>query len=224
MRNSAVNAVVSVAMSRPLRTVAAGLAGYVLGTFPSADLAAGAAGGDVRGSGTGNPGAMNTHHVLGPRWALAVTAADVSKGVAAARVGRALAGPAGANLASTAAVAGHCFPPRRRGGKGVATSVGQVVGTFPMYLPIDIAVAAATSALPVFRQRTRMATSVASAVWVGCSVACWRTGYRNPGGVRPTMMLPLAAAASSVVIAVRFRAEAGRVEEFIAEDRDEVAA
>lgn len=223
MWNSASTTEVPVAMFRPLRTLAAGLFGYVVGMLPSADLAASVAGGDVRNAGTGNPGALNTHHVLGPRWAVAVSAADVGKGVAAARVGGVLAGSAGANLAATAAVAGHCFPLGRRGGKGVATSVGQVVATFPAYLPIDIGVAAATSVVPFFRQRTRVATSVASATWVGCSVACWRAGYRNPGGVRPTVALPLAAVASSAVIAARFRTEAGRVEDFNADSR-EVAA
>ncbi|MCQ3808613.1 MAG: glycerol-3-phosphate acyltransferase [Acidimicrobiia bacterium] len=72
---------------------------------------------------------------------------------ASARLSRALAGPAGTNLASTAAVGGHCIPLGLTGGKGVATSIGQVIGTFPIYLPLDAAVALATSALPLKPRR-----------------------------------------------------------------------
>ncbi|MFT5201844.1 MAG: glycerol-3-phosphate acyltransferase PlsY [Candidatus Aldehydirespiratoraceae bacterium] len=201
-------------MTDTARLLAASAAGYAIGNFPSADLAARVAGADLRSEGTNNPGAMNASHVLGKKWGLAVTAMDIGKGALAARVGGRLAGPAGANLASSAAVSGHCFPIGRTGGKGVAASIGQVVGTFPSYLPVDIAVAASTSALPFFRQRTRVATMVASATWIGCSVVWWRRGLANPGGVIPTISLPLAAFISSVVIAVRFAAEADKVDAF----------
>ena len=194
--------------------MAAASGGYLLGMIPSADIAARLAGrSDLRTSGTGNPGAMNAGHVLGKSWGAAVSVADVAKGVAAARLGRVLAGPAGANLASTAAVGGHCFPLGRTGGKGVATSIGQVIGTFPVYLPLDAAVALATSALPL-KQRTRTATTVASAAWVLTAAHWWWHGYRNPGGVKPTVSLPLAAAASSAVIALRFAAGAETVNTF----------
>ncbi|MCQ3808260.1 MAG: glycerol-3-phosphate acyltransferase [Acidimicrobiaceae bacterium] len=98
----------------------------------------------------------------GGSWGAAVSVADIAKGVAAARLGRALAGSAGTNLASTAAVGGHCFPLGRTGGKGVATSIGQVIDTFPFYLPLDVAVALATSALPL-KPGTRTATTAAPA-------------------------------------------------------------
>ncbi len=201
-------------MTDTARLFAAGAAGYAIGNFPSADLAARVAGADLRSEGTSNPGAMNASHVLGKKWGLAVTAMDIGKGALAARVGGRLAGPAGANLASSAAVSGHCFPFGRTGGKGVAASIGQVVGTFPSYLPVDIGVAIATSALPFFRQRTRVATMVASATWIGCSLAWWRRGMSNPGGVTPTVSLPLAALASSALIALRFATEVDKVDAF----------
>ncbi len=199
---------------RTVRLMAAASGGYLLGMIPSADIAARITRrSDLRMSGTGNPGAINAGHVLGKSWGAAVSVADIAKGVAAARLGGALAGPAGANLASTAAVGGHCFPLGRTGGKGVATSIGQVIGTFPVYLPLDAAVALATSALPV-NQRTRTATTVASATWVLTAAHwCWH-GYRNPGGVKPTVSLPLAAAASSAIIALRFAAGAETVDTF----------
>lgn len=199
------------------RVLLAGLAGYALGAVPSADIAARIHGVDLRALGTGNPGAMNASHVLGMAWGAAVSVGDVGKGVAAARVGAALAGPTGANVASSAAVAGHCFPIGRTGGKGVATSVGQVIGTFPAYLPVDAAVGYATTRLPGVRQRTRTATAVASATWIAAATAAWLRGWPNPGGVRPTAALPLAAAVSAAVIAVRFATEVDKVEAYNAE-------
>ena len=194
--------------------MAAAGSGYLLGMIPSADAAARMARHpDLRGAGTGNPGAMNAGHVLGKSWGAAVSVADVAKGVAAARLGRKLAGPAGANLASTAAVTGHCFPPGRSGGKGVATSIGQVIGTFPVYLPLDAAIALATAALPL-KQPTRTATTAASVTWVLTAAHWWWYGLRNPGGVTPTISLPLAAAASSAIIALRFAKGAETVKAF----------
>jgi len=93
----------------------------------------------------------------------------------------------------------------------VATSIGQVIATFPVYLPADMVIGVATSAIPWFKQRTRTATSVASIAWVGCGMLWWRRGLPNPGGVLPDAGLPLAAAASSLIIAERFRAETHRV-------------
>ena len=201
------------AMRSSVRLFSAAAAGYLIGSYPSADLATRIATGnrDLHTEGTGNPGGMNASHVLGKKWGLLVTSADVGKGVLAARLGRSLAGDTGAHVASTASVIGHCHPPGRAGGKGVATSIGQVIATFPSYLPIDMAIGVATSAIPWFKQRTRTATSVASAAWVGCGMLWWRRGLPNPGGTAPDVGLPLAAAASSLVIAERFRAETHRV-------------
>lgn len=89
---------------------------------------------DVRGLGSGNPGATNVLRTSG-RWpALLVLALDIAKGVVPVRVAQALDAPqaiaAGAGLA---AIAGHVFPLffGFRGGKGVATGFGVFVGLFP---------------------------------------------------------------------------------------------
>ena len=190
--------------------------GYVLGNLPSSAVAERLAGGGytVAAEGTGNPGAMNTAHVLGKQWGAAVTVADIAKAAIAARIGRCLAGADGANAAATAAVIGHCHPIGRRGGKGVAASIGQVIGTVPAYLPLDAATAAVTTKLPWFRHRTRAATAAGSVVWVATTTLWWRRGWPNPGGAEPSAALPLGAFVSSVVIAERFRAEAAQVEAY----------
>src|SRR3954452_4046094 len=198
-------------MLRRLRLPAAIAVGYLAGTLPSADLATRLATGgatDLRVAGSGNPGAANAVKVLGPRWGYAVMAADIGKGAAAAGIGRRVAGASGANAAGTAAVFGHCWPVWNgfRGGKGVATSVGQCVATFPAYTPIDLTIALVTSISPRWKQRAYAATVVASACWVGgAAVWAWR-GWPNLWGPRPTKALPVAAAATSAVILSRFAA------------------
>ncbi len=199
-------------------TVVAGAVGYLLGTFPTADLVARKMSGgtvDLRVTGTGNPGSANAAAVLGTRAGGAVMVGDIAKGAAACAVGAVLAGGPGAHVAGTSSVVGHCYPvwTRFRGGKGVATSVGQCLATFPAYFPIDVAVAAATAALPGVKRRAHAATAVSSACWVVGSTVWWRRGWRNGWGPRPTIGLPIASAVSSAVIMRRFAvaARAARV-------------
>lgn len=199
---------------RPLRILAAAATGYVVGTVPSADLAARAASGgtvDLRLTGSGNPGGANARLVLGPRWGYAVMAADIAKGAFACRVGQRFSGSAGAHVAGTASVIGHCFPAWSgfKGGKGVGCSVGQCLATFPAYFPIDLATAALTAAGP-WRRRAFAGTAAASATWVACALLWWRRRLPNLWGPPPGPGLAIAAAASSAVIAQRFVAGARR--------------
>jgi acyl phosphate:glycerol-3-phosphate acyltransferase len=192
----------------PLDVVAAAALGYLFGTVPSADVAARLATGgttDLRSAGSGNPGAANAMAALGKGWGWGVLAADVGKGALACVAGGRLAGPAGANVAGTAAVVGHCYPVWKgfRGGKGVAVSAGQCLVTFPAYFPLDLAVAWVVGRL---RGRAFPATAVASAVWVTCGVLWWRRGWSNSWGPPPGPALPLCAAATSAVILRRFAA------------------
>lgn len=155
-------------------TAARWLAGYLLGTFPSADLAARAATGradHLRRHGSGNPGGLNATQVLGRRWGVAVIAADVAKGALATR----LAGGG----AGTAAVVGHCHPvwTRFQGGKGVATAAGQGLATDPIGLAMALAGAAVTARVPPpTGGRARRVAVVAALVWL---VAAARAGRRD---------------------------------------------
>jgi glycerol-3-phosphate acyltransferase PlsY len=106
--------------------------GYVLGMFPSAVLVARAKGRDVLAEGSGNPGASNVARILGWRFGAIVLLADFAKGAAAAGVGWAAGGRAGAYLVGCAAVVGHTYPVRRKGGKGVAAAGGMLVVLFPL--------------------------------------------------------------------------------------------
>ena len=194
--------------SGPGAAVLAAAAGYLIGTTPSADLAARLATGgaaDLRAVGSRNPGGANAYTVLGPRWGYAVIAADIAKGAVAALVGRALAAGTGSHVAGAASVVGHCAPVwrRGRGGKGVGASVGQCLATFPAYFPVDLAVAGLTST-GRWRGRARAATLLSSALWVLSGVLWWRRRWPNLWGPEPSVVLPLANFASSAMIAYKF--------------------
>jgi glycerol-3-phosphate acyltransferase PlsY len=194
-----------------VRIGAAALAGYLAGTFPTADIVTRyAANGnseklvDLRSAGTGNPGALNAAKTLGWKWGALVLAGDAVKGALACVAGRALAGDSGAYAAGSAAVVGHCAPMWSgfRGGKGLATSAGTSLICFPAYMPIDLGLAAATLALSKGRAGT--ATYVASAVFIAAAVYWWRAKKGNLWGPKPTAGLPLYAITSSAIIAYRF--------------------
>jgi glycerol-3-phosphate acyltransferase PlsY len=214
---------------RLARFAGAGVLGYLIGTFPTADLVARRMSGgtvDLRRAGTGNPGGANALKVLGAKAGTTVMAGDVAKGALACGLGGLVAGPVGAHLAGTSSVIGHCFPVWTgfRGGKGVAASVGQCLATFPAYFPIDLAVAAVTASSPRWKQRAFAATLASSAAWVLGGLVWWRRGWRNLWGPRPSAALPLAAAVSSAVIASRFSAAARSMPVAGAHDREVAAA
>ncbi len=193
------------------KLLAAAVTGYVLGSFPTSDIAArlvanrnGESAVDLRRMGTQNPGALNAAKTLGLRWGVAVLAGDVAKGVIAASIGRKLAGANGAYAAGTTAVLGHCAPVWNgfRGGKGVATSAGTSLVLFPVYAPVDVGLAAAVLAFS--RGRAEWSTYVASAVFAAAATYWWLRKKSNAWGPQTTVGLPLYAAATSAIIAYRF--------------------
>jgi glycerol-3-phosphate acyltransferase PlsY len=193
------------------RTLITGALGYLLGTIPSADVAARlAARGDRNGHrdlreyGTGNPGGLNAAKVLGTKWGLAVMGADIAKGALASFAGRRLGGESGAYAAGTGAVIGHCLPvwSRFRGGKGIATSAGTAAVCFPAYMPVDLALAGGT--LGLSRGQANLSAYLASTVFTVASLIWWRARRGNLWGPAPTIGLPLYAAATSAVICWRF--------------------
>lgn len=96
---------------------------------------------DIRNYGSGNAGATNTYRVLGPKWGTIVMIADMLKGMAAVKLAYLLPGYVDGELnmlnlqtcLGLAAVVGHIFPiwAEFRGGKGVATLFGLILGISP---------------------------------------------------------------------------------------------
>jgi glycerol-3-phosphate acyltransferase PlsY len=122
----------------------AALASFLVGAIPFSWLLGKLAGFDLRGIGSGNPGATNLYRAAGWRWGLPALLLDVGKGflpvilvswffpdlVAAAVV------------AAGAAIVGHMWTPYLgfRGGKGVATAGGAFLALNPLLILITFAV------------------------------------------------------------------------------------
>ena len=115
--------------------------GYLVGALSPATLAARRGGVDLRGIGSGNPGASNVGRALGRRTGVVVAVLDVLKGLLPAAGFGAVDHRAGL-LAGFAAVLGHVSSPflRGRGGKGVATTAGAVLGSQPLWAPVLVVV------------------------------------------------------------------------------------
>lgn len=114
---------------------------YLIGTFPSAMLIAGASGIDIRDVGSGNPGASNVTRVLGWRRGGWVFLIDIAKGAVAAGLGLSVADRQAGYALGAAAVFGHIFPiwQRFRGGKGVATGGGIFAVMSPLVFVVLVA-------------------------------------------------------------------------------------
>jgi acyl phosphate:glycerol-3-phosphate acyltransferase len=111
--------------------------GYLVGSVSTATIAARRRGVDLRTVGSGNPGATNVGRALGRRAGIAVALLDVVKGLAPAAGFGAVDHRAGL-VAGVAAVLGHVTSPflRGRGGRGVATAAGAVLGSHPLWAPV----------------------------------------------------------------------------------------
>jgi glycerol-3-phosphate acyltransferase PlsY len=116
---------------------------YLIGSIPTAvwvskaffDI-------DIREYGSGNSGATNTYRVLGPRWGTFVMIVDMLKAIIAVKLAFLLPDSFDSNDIylvnlqlglGLSAVLGHIFPlwADFRGGKGVATLFGMVLGIQP---------------------------------------------------------------------------------------------
>jgi acyl phosphate:glycerol-3-phosphate acyltransferase len=106
------------------------LIGYILGSIPFGLILTRLAGlGDIRSIGSGNIGATNVLRTGNKGLAAATLVLDALKGTAAVLIGWRL-GPHAALAAALGAYLGHCFPVwlKFRGGKGVATFFGILLG------------------------------------------------------------------------------------------------
>ncbi|MEX0775740.1 MAG: glycerol-3-phosphate 1-O-acyltransferase PlsY [Phycisphaeraceae bacterium] len=155
--------------------------GYWCGSLPFGYLIARLRGVDIREHGSGNVGATNVGRVLGRKWGALCFILDVLKGLLPVLIAGIVLGYANrGDLArpeawrwlavALAAVLGHMFPVWLgfRGGKGVATGLGVLLGLWPimtlpgvaagltwlllasMYRYVSLASIAAAMALPAY--------------------------------------------------------------------------
>ena len=109
------------------------LVGYLLGSIPFGLLLTRFAGTeDLRSIGSGNIGATNVLRTGRKGLAAATLACDLLKGTAAVLIAGTFGGAEAAMLAGLGAFLGHLFPVwlKFKGGKGVATYIGVLIGLF----------------------------------------------------------------------------------------------
>jgi len=136
---------------------------YLLGSVPFGLLIAKAHGLDLRKVGSGNIGATNVSRALGRKWAYVCFILDTAKGLLPMLIVPAVCFSEKPTtpgqltlwlLVGCAAILGHIFPLylRFKGGKGVSTCLGVVLGLWPYYtLPGLIAFLAWALALWLWR-------------------------------------------------------------------------
>ncbi len=123
--------------------------GYLLGSIPFAYLLGRVRSIDIRQVGTGNPGAANLFRKVSRPLGVSAAVLDGAKGAAAVVIGISLGLDSGAELLpGAAAVAGHWYPIffRFRGGEGLATAIGAVLGALPIAGAIGLAVGVSVTA------------------------------------------------------------------------------
>ncbi len=124
------------------------LLAYLLGSVPFGLLIAKTRGKDIRTLGSGNIGATNVLRCLGKPLGITCFVLDVLKGCVPAALfpilGKTLCpdavGPGIGILFGAAAILGHNFPVflKFKGGKGVATSAGVLLGVAPLAVGIGL--------------------------------------------------------------------------------------
>ncbi len=166
------------------------LASYLVGAIPTSHLLSRLfAGIDLRQHGSGNLGATNLYRVLGWKYAIPAAIVDIAKGaipvlVFAAQVSNS---QLFALACGVAAILGHVFSVfvGFKGGKGVATAAGVMLGLAPLALTVaavvwavlvrvtgyvSVASIAAAAVLPVAVYLLEDSTSPAL-VWIATAIA-----------------------------------------------------
>jgi glycerol-3-phosphate acyltransferase PlsY len=146
------------------------LVSYLVGAIPTSHLVSRVfAKIDLREHGSGNLGATNLYRVLGWKYAIPVALFDIAKGAIPVLVFAPQVSDSElfALACGVAAILGHVFSVfvRFKGGKGVATAAGVMLGFTPMAL------------------------GVAAAIWV---LVLMLTGYVSLGSIAAAAVLPFA--------------------------------
>lgn len=165
------------------------IAAYLVGALPFGLLLGKIKGIDIREHGSGNIGATNAGRVLGRKLGIVCFVLDVLKGLlptlsygVAAGV---IAEPGDTAVVvfkwlgvAAAAIVGHVFPIylKFKGGKGVATSLGALLGVFPVLT---------------------MAALIGGVVWF---VTVKRTAYVSLASIAAAVTLPFSATAVTMLL------------------------
>jgi glycerol-3-phosphate acyltransferase PlsY len=182
-----------------LTTVLAAVAGYVIGSLPTAIWLGRMWGVDLRAGGTGNPGANNARRLGGNGLAILVLVVEVAKGFVAVVVGSALGGDVAAVVAGVGAVVGNMYNVWLGfdGGKGLSIAGGVLLGIWPVVFPFAIVLLVTASALT----RSSGRGAIISLLVLVLAAALWERFRVPPGwGVEDPGLLFLGVAGITLVL------------------------
>lgn len=196
-------------MKEQLIYLSGGIAAYLLGAVPFGLLAAKSKDIDIRSAGSGNIGATNVWRVMGKKWGILVFFLDAMKGFVPAKYFPILAASQVDDLnikvfgvaCAFLAVAGHNWPVylRFKGGKGIASTAGALLGIAPAALGTGLAAWIIVFAI----SRYVSLASITAAVVI--PVYAW-TMCRTDGKLIPVILTMLGA-----VAIIRHRANISRL-------------
>ncbi len=199
------------------------VAAYLLGSIPFGLLVGRAKGIDIRAHGSGNIGATNVGRLLGMRYFWLTFGLDFLKGFVPVLLTAIIGRHEGAGnwpplIIAASAIAGHLYPIylKFKGGKGVATTFGAVLGIWPIFTFAGL-VAVAVFLLVFFLSRIISLSSIVAAVvfppavlfagrlaphsWLWLPRQEWRVFWP----------LPVAAVLFSVLIIIKHRSNISRL-------------
>jgi len=144
---------------------------YLLGSLPFGVFVSRAYGVDIMSVGSGNIGATNVWRTLGPRAGMLVFVLDIAKSALPAYVGTRLFGTLDYGFfAGLAAIAGHMWSPflKFKGGKGIASGLGVLIGAMPGLAAVIFACFAVCLAVTRYVSLSSLITALVLAilVWV----------------------------------------------------------
>ena len=168
------------------------LTAFFLGSLPFGHWLALVRGIDLRNQGSGNTGATNVGRVLGKKWGIFVFVLDLGKGWIAVALAKSVGNlpESWSVTVGVFAVLGHVFSPWLgfRGGKGVATSAGILIGlapwvalgvaliwflAFQMSRTVSVASLCAATAFPLFVFWLMPEQKVFQSISIGMTVLVW---------------------------------------------------
>jgi glycerol-3-phosphate acyltransferase PlsY len=182
---------------------------YLLGAIPFGFLISRTRGIDIRTVGSGNIGATNVLRSVGKSWGILTLILDALKGLIPAAlfpvIAQTLLGIESPEIMSLtcgcAAILGHNYPIylKFKGGKGVATTAGALIGIAPLALLVGIVTFAVTFGI------SRMVSlgSIMAALII--PVAAWFF-YRSEG-----LLIPIVLTILGALAVWRHRANIGRI-------------
>ncbi len=154
------------------------LIAYIIGSIPFGIIISRAKGVDLRKVGSGNIGATNVLRAVGKKEAILTLLGDILKGTVGVLLAKGLSqSEMVVVLSAIAAVLGHDFSIflRFKGGKGVATSIGVLIG----YAPVIALVTVNVWILVVFFYRYSSLGALVSFTFVPVFMLLARKGYEG---------------------------------------------